>query len=190
MSSSKFSMNLIETPLKGAFVVKTEPFKDSRGFFARLFCNGSLKEIIENISISQINYSHTIEKGSIRGLHFQYPPKAEVKMVRCLNGSAFDVIVDIRRNSPTFLKWYGEIISGDNFKMMYIPKGFAHGFQTLEANCSLLYLHSESYDPSCEGALRYNDPMLEIKWPLTAAQISERDLNHPLLTPGFSGLDL
>jgi dTDP-4-dehydrorhamnose 3,5-epimerase len=178
MSSLKPGMNLTETPLKGVYVVTTEPFKDSRGIFARLFCKDSLKGIIENILISQINYSHTIEKGSIRGLHFQYPPKAEIKMVRCLKGSVFDVIVDIRQNSPTFLKWHGEIISSENFKMIYIPKGFAHGFQTLEANCSLLYLHSEAYDPSCEGALRYNDPMLGIKWPLMASQVSERAKNR------------
>jgi dTDP-4-dehydrorhamnose 3,5-epimerase len=183
-------MKFAETLLKGAFAIVSEPFEDSRGLFVRFFCRDSLKEIIKNISIAQINYSLTIEKGSIRGLHFQYPPKSEVKMVRCLTGSVFDVIVDIRHDSPTFLNWHGEIISADNMKMMYIPKGFAHGFQTLEANCTLLYLHSESYDHSCEGALRYNDPMLGIKWPLTVTQLSNRDLNHPLLTPDFSGLVL
>jgi len=188
MSPSRLNMNLAETPLKGAFVIESEPFRDSRGLFVRLFCQDGLKEIIKNISISQINYSLTIEKGSIRGLHFQYPPKAEVKMVRCLSGSVFDVIVDIRHNSPTLLKWHSEIISADNMKMMYIPKGFAHGFQTLEPNCTLLYLHSEPYDPSCEGALRHNDPMLGIKWPLTTTLVSDRDFNHPLLTSDFSGL--
>ncbi|MBU1260884.1 MAG: dTDP-4-dehydrorhamnose 3,5-epimerase [Planctomycetes bacterium] len=181
-------MKFAETPLKGTFVVTCEPFEDSRGLFARLFCRDSLKEINDNISIAQINYSLTIKKGSVRGLHFQYPLKSEVKMVRCLTGSVFDVIVDIRHNSQTFLKWHGETISANNMKMMYIPKGFAHGFQTLEPNCTLLYLHSESYDPSCEGALRYNDPMLGIKWPLTATLLSDKDLNHPLLTPSFSGL--
>ena len=183
-------MNFVETPLKGSYIIESNPFKDSRGLFARLYCKNSLSEICENPAIEQINYSLTVEKGSIRGLHFQYPPKSEVKMIRCLTGSVFDVIVDIRHDSPTFLNWYGETISADNMKMMYAPKGFAHGFQTLEENCTLLYLHSDSYAPSCEGALRYNDPAIGIKWPLTATHLSSKDENHPLITSAFQGLVL
>lgn len=181
-------MKLIETSLKGAFVIENESLKDSRGIFARLFCQNSLKEITKRISIAQINYSLTIQKGVVRGLHFQYPPKSEIKMVRCLTGSVFDVIVDVRQNSPTFLYWYGETISAENMKMMYVPEGFAHGFQTLKENCIMLYLHTEFYSPLHEGALRYNDPKLGIRWPLAVTQLSDKDKNHPLLTPDFAGI--
>lgn len=183
-------MKLTETPLKGAFAIENESLKDSRGIFARLFCQNSLKEITKHISIAQVNYSLTIQKGAVRGLHFQYPPKSEIKMVRCLTGSVFDVIVDIRQNSATFLHWYGETISAENMKMMYVPEGFAHGFQTLQESCIMLYLHTEFYSPSHEGALRYNDPRLGIRWPLAVTQLSDRDQKHPLLTPDFPGIVL
>lgn len=183
-------MKFSETPLKGAFVVETQLFRDKRGIFARFFCQNDLKEIHKHESIEQINYSLTARKGTIRGMHFQYPPKSEIRMVRCPAGSVFDAIVDLRQGSPTFLHWHGEIISADNMKMMYIPKGFAHGFQTLEENCALLYLHSGFYSPSHEGGLRYNDPILGIRWPLAVTQISDRDQKHPLITPDFPGIIL
>lgn len=183
-------MKFSPTPFKGAWIVETEPLQDDRGKFVRLFCREELREIHYGRPIVQINYSETVEKGTIRGLHFQYPPKAEVKLVRCLQGSVFDVIVDLRQRSSTFLNWYGEIISGENMKMLYIPEGFAHGFQTLEKNCQMLYLHTNFYSPSHEGGLRYDEPMIKIQWPLEITEISNRDRNHPLLTSDFSGIIL
>lgn len=169
-------------PLEGAYVIEPEPFQDDRGLFARIFCQRELREIGQTKAIVQINHSVTVEKGTIRGMHFQYPPRAEIKMVKCLNGSVFDVMVDLRNSSPTFGKWYGEVLSPDNMKMMYIPEGFAHGFQTLVENAELLYLHTEFYDPKYEGGVAFDDPDMGIDWPLPAAVISAKDRNLPLLS--------
>jgi dTDP-4-dehydrorhamnose 3,5-epimerase len=116
-------------------------------------------------------------------MHFQRPPKAEIKIVTCLAGSVFDVIIDIRQDSPTFLKWHGERLSPDNRKLIYIPEGFAHGFQTLEENSELLYLHTAFYSPAHEGAIHYNDPLVNIKWPLKVTTISGKDETTPYLNP-------
>jgi dTDP-4-dehydrorhamnose 3,5-epimerase len=121
-------------------------------------------------------------------MHFQHPPKAEIKMVKCLRGSVFDVIVDLRRDSDTLLQWYGEILSDDNLKMMYVPEGFAHGFQTLEEKTELLYLHTEFYSPEHEGGVRYNDPRLNISWPVEVTEVSEKDQEYPLLPNDFEGI--
>jgi dTDP-4-dehydrorhamnose 3,5-epimerase len=123
-------------------------------------------------------------------MHFQYSPKAEIKMIKCMRGSVYDVIIDLRQDSSTFLKWYGEVLSAENMKMMYVPEGFAHGFQTLEENCELLYLHTEFYSPEHEGGVRYNDPKLEIKWPLEVTDISEKDRKYSLLGEDFEGIVL
>lgn len=180
------------TPIKlgGASIVDTSCFKDERGEFARFFCEEQLKEFLKGRTVKQINYSLTVEKGTVRGMHFQYPPKAEVKLVRCLRGSVFDIMVDLRKGSDTFLEWYGEILSGDNMKMLYIPEGFAHGFQTLEPSCEMLYLHTEFYSPSNEGGLRYDDPAVGIVWPMDALHISDRDSKHQLITSDFTGIDV
>ena len=178
-------MRINKLPLEGAFVIEPEPFTDDRGIFARVFCQRELQNILHGKNIVQINHSLTRQKGAIRGMHFQYPPKAEIKMVKCLRGSVFDVMIDLRSDSSTFLNWHGEILSAENMKMLYIPEGFAHGFQTLEENCELLYLHTEFYSPEHEGSVRYDDPKIEIKWPLEATDISERDKNHPLLAGKF-----
>ena len=119
-------MKISSTPLKDAYVIKAEPFQDERGKFARFFCQDELRQIHQEKCITQINYSVTVKKGTIRGMHFQYPPKAEVKLVRCLRGRVFDVIVDLRKSSATFFQWYGEELSGKNMKMLYVPEGFAH----------------------------------------------------------------
>lgn len=182
-------MKIIETPLKNAFVLKPEPFEDNRGKFSRIFCRQELQQIGHHKKIVQINHSLTRKKGALRGMHFQHPPKAEIKIVKCLRGSVFDVIIDLRRNSPTLLQWHGEILSAENMKMMYVPEGFAHGFQTLEENTELFYMHTESYSPEHEGGVRYNDPKIGIKWPLEATGVSERDKNHQLLPSGFAGLN-
>src|SRR4030095_13630790 len=120
-------------------------------------------------------------KGSIRGMHFQVQPFREIKMVKCVGGAIFDVIIDIRKDSKTFLKWFSLELSAENRKMLYIPEGFAHGFQTLTDKCDLIYLHSEFYVPNSEGGIRYNDPKIEIEWPLIPTVISERDSSHHFL---------
>ncbi len=174
---------LILTPtlLEGAFTVKTNPFEDERGSFNRLFCSEELQEILHGKEIRAINFSHTREIGTIRGLHFQKKPFAEIKMVRCLRGKVFDVMVDIRQESPTFGLWHGELLTPESHTMMFIPEGFAHGFQVLEQDSELLYLHTAVYSKECESGIRFDDPTLEISWPLEPVNISERDLQLSFL---------
>ncbi|NVM21086.1 MAG: dTDP-4-dehydrorhamnose 3,5-epimerase [Desulfobacterales bacterium] len=182
-------MNIVKTPLQYAYIIETEPFVDHRGKFARIYCHKELEKIGHHKRIVQINHSLTRQKGAIRGMHFQYPPKAESKIVKCLSGSVFDVIIDLRRYSPTLLQWHGAILSAENMKMMYIPAGFAHGLQTLEENTELLYLHTEFYSPEHEGAVRYDDPLIDIEWPLEVTDISVKDRDYPLLPQDFEGID-
>ena len=136
----------------------------------------------------QMNASFTNQEGTLRGMHFQYAPFSEAKLIRCIAGNIYDVIVDIRPDSPTFLQWYSVELSASNRLMMFMPSGFAHGFQSLTADCELLYCHSSYYTPGHEGAIKYDDPMLNIAWPLKVTKISDRDLNHPFLTPEFKGI--
>jgi dTDP-4-dehydrorhamnose 3,5-epimerase len=173
-------MTFVETPLKNAFVIHFNPFIDERGSFSRLFCENELSEIGFDKKIVQINHSFTRQKGVIRGLHFQKSPYCETKIVTCLKGKVFDVMVDMRAESPTYLKWFGIELSPETNNAVIIPEGFAHGFQTLKANCALLYLHTAFYTPNTEGGLRFDDPKLNIAWKLPVSQISERDKNHPL----------
>ena len=181
-------MIIRKLPLEGAFVIEAEPFTDDRGLFARIFCKQELQSILHGKNIVQVNHSMTRQKGVIRGMHFQRSPMVEIKMVKCLRGSVFDVMIDLRSDSSTFLKWHGERLSAENMKMVYIPESFAHGFQTLEANAELLYLHAEFYSPKYEAGVRYNDPKIGIKWPLEVTDISLRDQNHPLLSTEFKGI--
>ena len=181
-------MKILENPFEKAFVLEAEPYVDHRGEFGRIYCQDELKQIGHYKQIVQVNHSLTRKSGAIRGMHFQYPPKAEIKMVKCLRGSVFDVIVDLRRDSDTLLQWYGEVLSDENLKMMYVPEGFAHGFQTLEENTELLYLHTEFYSPEQEGGVRYDDPILSIAWPWKATEISEKDQEYPLLSEDFEGI--
>ncbi len=183
-------MRIHSTPLNDVRIMEPEPFADERGWFARLFCRKELRQLLDNRSIVQINHSRTVCRGAIRGLHFQSPPKAEKKFVRCLRGSVFDVAVDLRYGSPTFLKWHGERLSEENMKTIYVPEGFAHGFQTLHENTELLYLHTEYYSPEHEGAVRYDEPMIDISWPLEITDISHRDRSHAMLTDDFKGIVL
>ena len=181
-------MQFIRLSLKKAHIILPEPFADHRGKFARIFCHKELHRIGHIKPIVQVNHSLSFRKGAVRGMHFQYPPKAETKIVKCLHGSVFDVIIDLRQGSPTFLQWHGEVLSAENMRMVYIPEGFAHGFQTLEENAELLYLHTEFYSPEHEGAVRYDDPMINISWPLAISDISEKDQAHPLLPEDFKGI--
>lgn len=181
-------MKFIKTQLKNLYVIEPEPFEDERGLFFRVYCVNELKKIGHFKEIMQINQSLTIKKGSLRGMHFQYPPKTEIKLVKCLKGSVFDVAIDIRNNSSSFLQWHGEIISSENKKMMYIPEGFAHGFQTLEENCEIIYFVTEFYSSEKEGIVRYNDPKVNIEWPLEVSDISKKDSEQPLLDDKFKGI--
>ena len=181
-------MQFEETILKGNYIVHGRLNADSRGHFSRVFCKNEFKEIGHQKEWVQLNHSYTVKKGVVRGMHFQFPPYQEVKMIKCIRGSVFDVAVDIRKGSPTFLQWAGVVLSADNNKMMYIPEGFAHGFQTLSEDSELLYFHSEFYTSGAEGGLRYNDELLKINWPLPVTEVSERDSNHPLLGNSFTGI--
>jgi dTDP-4-dehydrorhamnose 3,5-epimerase len=178
---------LTELSLNGAYIIEPNKQYDSRGSFSRVFCQEELSNIFDG-NIVQINHSITSKKGSVRGLHFQYPPSSEIKMVKCIKGSVFDVIVDIRENSTTFLQWFGTVLSAENMRMLYIPKGFAHGFQTLEEDIQMLYMHSEVYAPENEGALNVLDPRLAIEWPLPLGGLSRRDTHHPMITQDFQGI--
>jgi dTDP-4-dehydrorhamnose 3,5-epimerase len=184
------SLTLHETPLAGLMVVETTPVGDARGSFARLFCTRELEPLGLPGPIAQINHSFTATTGTVRGLHFQRPPKAEAKLIRCLRGRVLDVAVDLRKGSPTFLKWHAVELTSENHKAFYLPQGFAHGFQTLAPDCELLYLHTEFYSPEHEGGLRFDDPALAIAWPLPAAELSARDRAHPLFGPDFTPLEI
>ena len=181
-------MNFSPTPLQGSYVIDLAPFSDERGWFARTYCENEFKEIGHTAKWVQINHSYTAKKGTIRGMHFQMPPFREIKMVRCIRGKVFDVIVDIRKNSQTFLQWFGLELSADAMNMLYIPAGFAHGFQTLTDDCELIYHHSEFYTPGAEGGIKFNDSAIDIRWPIKVSFTSDRDLNHPLLNENFKGI--
>ncbi len=181
-------MTFTETPLKGSFVVGLEPFSDERGWFARTYCKNEFEKIGHNKEWVQLNHSATYKKGSIRGMHFQYPPHSETKMVRCVVGAIYDVIIDVRSDSPDFLQWFATELSAGNKKMLYIPEGFAHGFQTLTDNCELIYHHTSFYTPGAEGGIRYDDERVGIEWKLPVMEISERDKAHPYLDKGFKGI--
>lgn len=176
------------TSLHHVFVVETTPVVDSRGAFARLYCERELAEVIADRRIVQVNHSRTKSCGAIRGMHYQRPPYAEMKLIRCIRGRVWDVAVDLRQGSPTFLQWHAEELTPGNGRMLVVPEGCAHGFQVLEADSEMLYLHTEFYTPAAEGGLAYNDPQLAIAWPLLAADISEGDRHHQLITNDFPGL--
>lgn len=178
------------TPLAGLLTVQRTALEDPRGSFSRLYCSEELREAGLDAPIAQVNLSHTHACGAMRGLHFQHPPHAETKLVSCLRGEVWDVAVDLRRGSPTFLHWHAEILSEANRRSLLVPQGFAHGFQTLQDDCELLYLHTAAYHPAAEGALRATDPRLGIAWPLPIADMSERDRGHPLLDADFEGITL
>lgn len=181
-------MKIIPTKISGVVVVETTPFVDPRGMFARLYCDRELEPVIGARRIVQINFSLTHRIGAIRGLHFQRPPHAEMKLVRCLKGRVWDVAVDIRAGSPTFLQWHAEELTAENARMMVIPEGCAHGFQVLDGNSEMLYLHTEFYTPSADGRVSYKDPSVGIAWPIEVTDMSIPDREQAPLPKGFSGL--
>lgn len=176
------------TNLAGSYEITLKPFTDNRGWFTRFYCKKEFEQIHHTKEWVQMNHSFTKAKGSIRGMHYQYPPNSEIKVVRCISGAAYDVIIDLRKGSRTFLQWVGTEISAVKKNMLYIPEGFAHGFQTLTENCELIYFHSEYYTSGNEGGIRYNDPMLGIIWPFGVTEVSERDNTNPLIDNNFKGI--
>jgi dTDP-4-dehydrorhamnose 3,5-epimerase len=183
-------MTLTETPLAGMFEASTRVIQDDRGRFARLFCLDALAAAHGGRSVVQINHSMTRSVGAIRGMHYQRAPAAEGKWVRCLKGRVFDVAVDLRRESATFLRWHGVTLDAGAMNAVFIPEGCAHGFQVLEPDSELLYLHTAMYTPALEGGVRFDDPALSIGWPLPITDVSERDRRHPLIDAAFEGIAL
>jgi dTDP-4-dehydrorhamnose 3,5-epimerase len=181
-------MTFTPTPLSGSFIIDISLFKDCRGWFARTYCKNEFKQIGFSKEWLQMNHSFTLQKGTVRGMHYQLFPHQEIKLVRCIAGTVYDIIIDLRKGSSTFLQWFSLELSAANKKMLYIPEGFAHGFQTLTDDCELIYHHSELYTPSAEAGIRYNDSMININWPLRITEISERDANHLLLDNNFKGI--
>lgn len=171
-----------ETELQDARLIDIQPRGDERGWFGRTFCTDEFGAAgLETVFVQQ-NASVSAEKGTVRGMHFQRPPHGEVKLLRCLRGAILDVIIDLRRSSPTFLRHQGFELSAENRRMLYVPKGFAHGFQTLTDDVEVSYLVSSPYTPSSEGGVRFDDPLFGIVWPLPVSVISEKDATWPLLT--------
>ena len=183
-------MKLLPTKIEGVFIGEANLSIDHRGSFARLFCEQEWAPVIGERKIVQVNQSRTKTPGVIRGMHFQYPPHAEMKLVHCFKGRVWDVAVDLRSGSPTFLQWHAEELSSQNTRMLVIPEGCAHGFQVLEPDSEMLYLHTAFYTPEKEGGLAYDDPRLAIPWPLSIVGVSAHDKRHPPIPQNFSGIKL
>ena len=167
---------ILNTPLQRLKLIQRNPIGDHRGYLERMFCTEELQSLIPGRGIVQINHTLTARRGTVRGLHFQYPPHAETKIVSCLRGEVFDVAVDLRQGSPTFLHWHAEILSAANHKTLVIPEGFAHGFQTLTEDCELLYFHTAAYHPDAEGGLNAQDPRLDIRWPEAVMELDRKSV--------------
>ena len=176
-------MKFFPTTLNGLWRIELEPIGDERGFLARTYCEREFTARGLNTRWPQCNLTLTRRRGMIRGLHHQAEPKPEVKLIRCASGVIFDVIVDVRRGSPTYARWEAFELSGLNRTELYVPGGFAHGFQCLTDDCQVFYQMSEFYDSALARGVRWDDPILDIRWPLPDPVLSERDRNHPLLTP-------
>ncbi len=171
-------MIFIPTSLNGAYLIQPEPIEDERGFFARMFCKDEFKKQGIDFSCVQCNLSYNGKKGTLRGMHYQAAPHEEAKIVSCVRGSIFDVIVDIRPNSPTYKKWYGAELTAKNHSMLYVPKGFAHGFQTLEDDCEVFYMMGEYYHPESARGMRWDDDQVGIEWPIKITSISKSDADQ------------
>lgn len=177
-----------DLPLSELKKVCLSEFNDNRGVFTKLFCGDAFSQILQNQTIKQVNISHSYLKGTIRGMHFQYPPYTETKIIKCLKGEVYDVVIDIRMHSKTFLEWYGVHLTESDKKMLLIPPGFAHGFQTLSNNAELLYMHTEKYVKNHEGGVNFNDPKISINWKLPPKNVSERDMNFEFISNNFKGI--
>ncbi len=164
-----------ETKLKGAYIIEIEPLEDERGFFARTFCQKEFEEHGLSSHVAQCNVSYNKRKGTLRGMHYQASPYEEAKLVSCIRGAIYDVILDLRPRSGTYKQWISAELSAENRRMLYIPEGFAHGFQTLKDNTEVFYQMSEFYHPECAGGVRWDDPAFGIEWPISEKIISDAD---------------
>lgn len=178
-------MRYLKTPLAGVYLVELEKREDARGFFARVFCQREFGGRQLETTFVQCNNSHSVHKGTLRGLHYQLPPKQEVKLVRCIRGALYDVVLDLRLDSPSFGKSFGAELTADNRTMMYVPKGCAHGFVSLVDDTEIFYFVSEYYSAELERGVRWNDPAFRIAWPLEPSVISDRDSSHPDYCPDY-----
>lgn len=183
---SEFLLN--ELPLSGLFSVQHKHHSDARGHFSRLFCEGSLSAFGHPFHIRQVNHSCTREQGSVRGMHYQNAKAPEAKLITCIRGEVWDVAVDLRRYSATFLSWHAEYLRAGDGRSLLIPQGFAHGFQALTQDVELLYFHSADYAPEHDAGLSAHDPRLAIAWPLPVKNLSERDSSHSMIDPQFTGV--
>lgn len=177
------------TDLPGLLVIRRNPRADARGSLERLFGSSDLRSVMGSRSIEQINLTVTKRAGTVRGMHYQDSPHMETKLVSCLRGEVFDVAIDLRKGSPTFLRWHGEHLTEENHKTLLIPEGFAHGFQTLTSRCEMLYFHTAEYAPEAEHGINPRDPSIGIAWPQPVTCLSERDGAHPYIQGDFPGLD-
>lgn len=175
-------------PMDGLKLIQRVPITDNRGFLSRLFCIDELNAAGWKKNIQQINHTKTISKGTIRGMHYQKNLFAEMKMVSCLKGEIYDVVIDIRPDSSSFLQWHGEVLSSANKSSLIIPEGFAHGFQALTPDCELIYFHSAVYNSASEAGLNFQDPNLSIQWPIEVTEVSERDKLHKFIDKDFKGV--
>ena len=182
--------HITQTNISGLQVIERQAVADARGSFSRLFCSQELQELGWSSPIAQINHTITGRRGTVRGLHFQRAPHAEIKQVTCIRGEIWDIAVDVRKNSPTFLHWHAEVLSPENRRSLLIPQGFAHGFQALTDDVELIYFHSVPYRPDYEGGLSARDATLAIGWPLPIVELSPRDQAYPPIDTGFKGLEL
>lgn len=176
------------TSLDGVSRVERIPRADERGWLERMYCATDLAGVFRTRTIVQVNRTLTRAKGTVRGMHYQVQPSAEAKLVSCLRGEIFDIAVDLRRDSSTFLRWHGELLSGENHRSLFIPEGFAHGFQAIVDDCELLYLHTAAFDPSAERGVHPMEPRVAVAWPLEIENLSPRDASHPSLAPDFDGI--
>ena len=183
---SRFTIT--DLPLAGLKLIERQGLGDSRGYLSRLFCAQELDVAGWHQPIAQINHTYTARRGTVRGLHYQRPPHAEMKLVSCIQGEVWDVAVDLRSGSPTFLHWHAKALSASNHQALLIPEGFAHGFQALSDDVSLLYCHSSAYNSEAEAALNARDPRLAIMWPLAMTELSSRDAEHCLMDMNFEGV--
>jgi dTDP-4-dehydrorhamnose 3,5-epimerase len=172
-------MKFVPTTLQGAYVIEVEPREDERGFFARAWCQREMAEHGLDPKVVQCNLSFNHTRGTVRGMHYQLAPHQESKLVRCLRGSIFDVIIDLRPESPTYAKWFGVELSAEKRNMLFVPEGFAHGYQTLGDDTEVFYQVSEFYQPGSEAGIRWDDPSFSIQWPIQATLISAKDRGHP-----------
>jgi dTDP-4-dehydrorhamnose 3,5-epimerase len=178
----------VDTPIEGLKIVERSRQSDDRGFLCRMFCSDELQAAGWRKPIAQINQTLTRAAGAVRGMHFQYPPHAEMKLVNCIRGEVWDVAVDLREGSSTFLKWFGVQLSAENGRALLIPDGFAHGFQALAPDSELIYFHTAAYHSASEGALHIHEPRVAIQWPRPITELSARDAAHPMLSASFQGI--